>query len=125
MSNPFHARRRESLDRVTGNRIRLHRLVQYESSCDRHDAFDYHYQTTIWMVLPGPRPRVTDFIDLTGVAESFRFLIGEAMWRHGLSASKCFWGHAALSSTGSLKSPSTDDLISFGLEQDLSARWTR
>jgi hypothetical protein len=55
------------------------------------------YQTAIWMTLPNPRPKVTDYIDLTGVAKSFRFLIGEAMWRHGLSASMYSWASPALS----------------------------
>lgn len=47
------------------------------------------YETAVWMTLPGARPRVTDYIDHTEVAKSFRFLIGEAMWRHGLTAGRC------------------------------------
>jgi hypothetical protein len=47
------------------------------------------YETAIWMTLPGARPRVTDYIDDIEVAKSFRFLIGEAMWRHGLTAGRC------------------------------------
>lgn len=46
------------------------------------------HQTAIWMTLPAPRPKVADYIDMTKVAKSLRFLTEEAMWRHGLTVGR-------------------------------------